>query len=219
MLRLLVLLLVLFNALYFAWSHRMLAPYGYAPTQQSEPERLSQQIRPEALTILPPEQARQIDTAARSADRAALCLQAGPFDAAQATALREALPAVLPAANWALEEVVEPARWIVYMGKYADAQTMARKRAELVLLDLRTEPLTNPELAYGLSLGGYASEARAQAELAVLVKRGVRTAQVVQERSQMSASQLRITSLDDAMRARLEELKPALAGRSLRPCN
>ena len=87
------------------------------------------------------------------------------------------------------------------------------------MLDLRTEPLTNPELAYGLSLGGYASEARAQAELAVLVKRGVRTAQVVQERSQMSASQLRITSLDDAMRARLEELKPALAGRSLRPCN
>jgi len=219
MLRLLVLLLVLFNALYYAWSHRMLAPYGYAPMQQSEPERLSQQIRPDALTILSPEQARQIDAAARTADRVALCLQAGPFDEAQAAALRQALPAVLPAANWALDEVVEPARWIVYMGKYADAQTLARKRAELVLLDLRTEPLTNPELAYGLSLGGYLSEAGAQAELAALVRRGVRTAQVVQERAQTRASQLRIAPLDDATRARLDELRPVLAGRSLQPCN
>ena len=214
-----ILLLALLNALYFAWSQRMLAAYGYAPAQQAEPERVSRQIRPEALTILSTEQARQVDAAAQSALGLAQCLQAGPFDAAQSAALRQAVQTVLPAGSWTLDEVVEPERWIIYLGQYADAQALAKKRAEMVALDLRVEPVAVPELAYGLSLGGYSSEAQANLELAALIKRGVRTAQVVRERAQTRTSELRIAPLDDAARARLEELKPALAGRSLRPCN
>ena len=53
MLRFLVLLLVLLNAVYFAWSQHMLQAYGFAPLQQGEPERLNQQIRPELLIIEP----------------------------------------------------------------------------------------------------------------------------------------------------------------------
>ena len=136
MLRLLVLVLVIVNAGYYAWSHHMLASYGYAPVQQSEPERLSQQIRPDALTILTTEQERQLDAAARTADKVAQCLQAGPFDEAQSAALRQVVQAVLPAGSWAFDEVVEPARWIIYMGQYADAQTLAKKRAELAALNL-----------------------------------------------------------------------------------
>lgn len=49
MLRLLVLLLVLLNAGYYAWSQGMLRSYGWAPVEQSEPQRLTQQIRPEAI--------------------------------------------------------------------------------------------------------------------------------------------------------------------------
>lgn len=51
MLRLLVLLLVLLNAAYYAWSHDMLRAYGLGPLRQAEPQRLQQQIRPEALVI------------------------------------------------------------------------------------------------------------------------------------------------------------------------
>ncbi len=51
MLRSLVLLLVLFNAVYYAWSNHMLQAYGFAPVQQGEPDRLNQQIRPELLII------------------------------------------------------------------------------------------------------------------------------------------------------------------------
>ena len=36
--------------------------------------------------------------------------------------------------------------------------------------------------------------------------------------SQSRANLLRLAQVDDALRARLGELKPALAGRSLRPC-
>lgn len=51
MLRSLVLLLVLLNTVYYAWSQQMLQAYGFAPSQQGEPDRLRQQIRPEMLII------------------------------------------------------------------------------------------------------------------------------------------------------------------------
>ena len=82
-----------------------------------------------------------------------------------------------------------------------------------------TEPIENPALANGLSLGGFDSQEKAVSELAALVKRGVRTAQVVQERAGTHASMLRISQVDDAVRARIEELRPALAGKTLRPCS
>lgn len=62
MLRLLVLVLLLANAGYFAWTQGLLADYGYAPVIQSEPQRLTQQIRPEAMRLLTASEARQLET-------------------------------------------------------------------------------------------------------------------------------------------------------------
>ncbi|MHB1250411.1 MAG: SPOR domain-containing protein, partial [Polaromonas sp.] len=59
MLRLLVLLLLLANAGYYAWTQGLLAGYGFAPTAQAEPQRLAQQIRPEAMRLLGASEARQ----------------------------------------------------------------------------------------------------------------------------------------------------------------
>ena len=55
MLRLLVLLLLLANGAYFAWAQGHLLPWGYGPAQQAEPQRLAQQLRPEAARVLRPE--------------------------------------------------------------------------------------------------------------------------------------------------------------------
>lgn len=52
MLRLLALLLLLANGAYFAWSHDWLRLYGMGPVQQSEPQRVAQQIRPRDLLLL-----------------------------------------------------------------------------------------------------------------------------------------------------------------------
>jgi hypothetical protein len=61
MLRSLVLALLLANAGYFAWTRGWLADYGFAPAVQSEPQRLTQQIRPEAMRLLTLEEARQLE--------------------------------------------------------------------------------------------------------------------------------------------------------------
>lgn len=220
MLRLLVLLLVLLNAAYYAWSHDLLRAYGFGPVRQAEPQRLTQQIRPETLVIVSAGASRPAEAQPRAPapEAAASCLQAGLFDETQATALRQGAQAVLPAGTWSLNEVLVPPRWIIYMGKYADAQALARKRAELAALNLRVDVVSGPALAPGLSMGTFESQERAAIELAALVGRGVRTAQVVQETAESRASMLRITPVDDAVRARLDELQPVLAGKTLRPC-
>lgn len=215
MLRFLVLILLLANGLYFAWSQNLLQPYGFGPAQQSEPQRVAQQVRPEVLR-LSTEQAQQ--DAPPVAATTPVCLQAGLFDESQVAQLRTALEASLPAAAWQLNDVREPARWIVYMGEYESAQDLAKKRAELTALKLKVLPLINPDLEFGLSLGAFTTKAAADAELAVLTKRGVRTARVIEERPQVRGTMLRLPTADDAIRARLDDIKPALAGHALSVC-
>ena len=48
MLRIALLILLLANAGYFAWSQGALPSLGWAPQQHSEPERLQQQLHPDA---------------------------------------------------------------------------------------------------------------------------------------------------------------------------
>ncbi|MEK9803667.1 MAG: SPOR domain-containing protein [Curvibacter sp.] len=218
MLRLVVLLLVLLNAAYYAWSQGMLRSYGWAPAEQREPQRLEQQLRPQAIRILPPEEGRKAEQVALTPSRPLECLQAGWFDEAQTEALRKALDGLLPPTAWSLESSVEPARWIVYMGKFPNPTALERKKAELEKMKLRLYPLDNAELQPGLSLGRFDTEAQGQAELNALQKRGVRTARVVQERAEHRQSLLRIPAVDEAMKSRLEELKPALGEKALRGC-
>lgn len=212
-----MLLLVLLNAAYFAFTHDLLRPYGLAPVSQREPQRVTQQVRPELVRILSADEVRSGDT--QAAARPAECLQAGLLDDAQAAIVRKAAQDQLPTGSWLLDEVVQPARWIIYMGKYPDAQAMAKKRAELASLDLRFEPVTTAPLAYGLSLGGFDSESLARAELAKLAQRGVRTATVVQERAEVRGAMFKVPLADDALRGLLEGLKPMLTAHPLGACS
>ncbi len=218
MLRLLVLLLVLLNAGYYAWSQGMLRSYGWAPVEQSEPQRLTQQIRPEAIRILPADEGRRAEQVALTPPKPPECLQAGLFDEAQTETVRKALETSLPGGAWSLELMAEPARWIVYMGKFPNAAAQEKKKVELEKMKLRLQPLDNPELQLGLSLGRFETQAQAQTELNALQRRGVRTARVVQERPEIRQSQLRIPAADEALRPKLEEIKPALGDKTLRSC-
>lgn len=218
MLRFIVLALVLLNGLYFAWSQGLLRAYGFAPAQQTEPQRLGQQIRPDTVRLLTAQELSQSEAALRVTGKPAACLQAGLFDATQIAQLRRTLAVTLPAGSWTREETLEPARWIVYMGKYANTEELAQKRAQLASLNLKFEPLTNPALGLGLSLGGFNTQAAATAALEAFSRRGVRTARVVQERPEVSGTLLRLPAADEALRARLDELKPVMAGKAWSPC-
>ena len=244
MLRMLFIALLLANAGYYAWGHNLLASWGLAPAQEAETQRLSQQIRPEALNILPEPGAAPASYAAPvpAADAAGnstpdtpsallvptvlassptpaargVCLQAGALDEAQAEAWRRAARA-LPQGSWQLERSTTPARWMVYMGRFADNAVLAQRRAELKARNVAFDK-PGAALEPGLSLGRFTSEEAAQRALVTLSNQGVRTARVVEERPETSTYMLRLPLVDAGLQAQLDALRPALAGKPLRPC-
>lgn len=239
MLRVLVLLLLLANGGYYAWSQGLLRDWGLAPREQAEPQRVGEQLHPEWLRLLPPPGGRPAPppappeapppapASAREAQEAAPsvaahsapaeCLQAGIFDTAQADALRRAA-AALPEGSWRLEPATLPGRWMVYMGRFPDADQLAKKRAELRELGVAYDR-PNAALEPGLSLGRFSTEEAAQRGLTTLAAKGVRSARVVQERLDMPGFMLRLPEADARLRAQAEGLRGALAGKALRPCN
>lgn len=218
MLRLLVLALIFANGLFYAWSHGLLHAYGFGPVQQRETYRIDQQIRPEALRILTPAELKRAEAMAQADAAPKECLQAGPFDDTQVVALRRALESAMGQTGWQFDAVVLPARWIIYMGKFANAEGLAKKRGELQAMNLTPQGLTNPALEIGLSLGSFDSQAAATAELNRLAARGIRTARVVQERAEGRANQLKLPAVSESLKARLQEVKPAMAGKPFAAC-
>ena len=243
MLRAIVLVLLLANAGLWAWTRSGL---GHDAGSVAEPQRLAQQLHPQALQLhqlaedapaaapapVPRVQAPARASLAPAASEAApasapaaasapvvaaACLQAGPFDEHQASTLRSAA-AGLPAGSWRLDGTALPGRWMVYIGKLADADAVRAKRAELRELGVDTD---RPGAAFepGIALGRFSTEEAAQRALGELGRKGVRTARVVPERRDSSVYQLRLPQADAALRAQVLALGPALAGKPLHPCD
>lgn len=219
MLRLLALVLLLANGLYYAWGHELLRGYGFGPAQQSEPQRLAQQMAPEAVRLLSAAEFKRIEDEVTQDQAPKECLQAGPFDATQATALRQTLGQILPADSWVLEEAPVSARWIVYMGKYSAPDLLAKKRAEVLAMNLKPESLGNATLEPGFSLGVFAAKPDAETELARLASRGLHTARVVLEREARMSYLLRLPAVGAGLKPKVTELRSALGSQSLHSCN
>ena len=238
MLRLAVIALLLANAGYYAYTQGWLRSAGLVTPEQAEPQRLQQQIRPETLKVLraqgatnnptpPPAPAAApaadttasapAPTAAAPAD-AGECLQAGVFDDKQAAALRTAA-AALPAGSWSLEPTPITGRWMIYMGRFDDQDTLDKKRAELRARKVDFDR-AGGTLELGLSLGRFSTEEAAQRGLTALNAQGVRTARVIQERQAATGFILKLPAVTDAQRQRwLATLRPAMAGKTLGSCS
>ena len=67
MLRWMLALVVVANLLFLAWSQHWLAPLGLGPVSQSEPQRLSQQMHPEAIVRRPARPAASASAAPQGA--------------------------------------------------------------------------------------------------------------------------------------------------------
>ena len=236
MLRLAVIALLLANAGYYAYTQDWLRSAGLALPEQAEPLRMQQQIRPETLKVLrtqgttaaptPPPAAAAAPaadtgaaapTAAAPATDAGECLQAGVFDDKQAAALRTAA-AALPQGSWTLEPTPITGRWMIYMGRFDDQDTLDKKRAELRARKVDFDR-AGGTLELGLSLGRFSTEEAAQRGLTTLNAQGVRTARVVLERQAAPGFTLKLPAVTDAQRQQwLATLRPAMAGKTLGSC-
>ena len=217
MLRALVVLLLLANMAFFAWARGWLgAPPHHA---EREPERLAAQVRPEALSVVPPGSASAALQAARAA--ALQCLEAGPFADATVGAAEAAIgSAQLPEGSWARVNAASGAAlWLVYAGRYPDAALRKAREEDLRKLNLSVELIQSPaDLAPGLVLSRHASRDDAQAWLGARSATPLRGARVLQLPAPAPAWRLRVARADAEQAERLKALPgDALAG-GFRPC-
>ncbi|MFL6626464.1 MAG: hypothetical protein ACJ8G1_08485, partial [Vitreoscilla sp.] len=108
------------------------------------------------------------------------CSETPPLNDAEFATLKTTLgKAGLPESAIGERRQTKGGAWIVYLGKFADADARQDKLGELRKLDLKAEPVNSPvALAPGLSLGQFTSQGDAAARLAEVSKRGVHTARV-----------------------------------------
>jgi hypothetical protein len=232
MLRSIVALLVLANLGFWAWSQGWLAgPFGLGPAVQTEPHRTAQQVRPEAVRVLPPPAAdaaltqaaaaleRAAAEQAAAAQRASLvCLEAGPYAPTALDAVEQALAAVLPARGWVRTSREVGASYVVFIGPMASAESVKKKGDELRGLKLTFDELRLPGAREaGLALGRYETRAAANAALDGFDNRGVRTARVVVAREAGTEWRLRIDNAAPALAGQLRALKLPEGG--FAPCS
>lgn len=205
MLRWTVLLVLLANLAFYAWTQGWLdTVVGSSPQGEREPQRLQRQLRPESVQLLSPRVAA-VAAAAASAS-ATGCLEAGPYtDAELAAAQDRLLAAGVAASRWQTPAVQRPGAWLLYMGRFPDRDSLLRKQTELQRIHVAFEPVhDNPELAPGLSLGRFDDRAAADAALAQLTQRGVRTARVVTLAPPLTLHLLRIERAEPALQTQLQ---------------
>jgi len=108
------------------------------------------------------------------------CSETPPLNDAEFATLKAALgKAGLSDAAIGERRQTKGGAWIVYLGKFADADARQAKAAELRKLDLKADPVNSPVgLAPGLSLGQFTSQGDAAKRLDELGKRGVHSARV-----------------------------------------
>ena len=245
MLRWVITLLVLANAGFYAWTHGHLAPLGFAPTDQREPERLQAQIQPEAMRLLnapePPKPAPRAEAPLETPVESAAvestaphapapasepqlpptsCWFANGFTSAQIEPLKQqVLDLALPKGSWRVQETRSGGRWVVYMGRYND-ELMGKKKEELRELKVEFRTLSEPPLGPGLALGTFSTEAAAEQGLENVARKGVRSARVAKDREESVSYTLRLSEVTAEEREAVLGLGPEiLAGKSLQPCN
>ncbi|MFT3664057.1 hypothetical protein [Piscinibacter sp.] len=224
MLRTVVLLLALANALFFAWTQGWLAGAGgLRPHPEREPERLARQVHPEHIVVLPPGGAAGPEaTPASAPQQHGACLEAGPFAAgavASARAAVQSLQPALPPGSWQDVAVTRPGSWMVYMGRYPNREALAKKEEELKRTRVAFQPVDEPaEFTMGFSLGRHDTRDGAERALEQLGQRGVRSARVVELVAPATLHLLRVARADAALAERLSALRLPALGRGFAAC-
>lgn len=209
--RVVVLVLLAMNALFFIWSRGWLDSVTGLPAEAGrEPQRLAAQQHPERI--------QPLGAGAASALAQRSCLELGPLEGDAALAAAQA--ALKAAGAEAQVRSSEQAGvWIVATIKLADPEFRARKEATYKQLRLKFEPLEGlpaEEPAFVLSRHATQAEANAQAE--AFDKRGLKGLRVLNLQPAASRHTL-VVQADGLLAARLKASKDEVLAGGFRACS
>jgi hypothetical protein len=207
--RAVALLLVLANLALLAWSQ-------YAGNGDSEPVTLGKGLDSERLKVV-----RAADLPSPKAAKAAQrCLEWGSFTLADAPRAEKALEPLALGPRLAQRRGEETAGWWVFIPSQGNRAAAQKKAAELKGLGVDDYFIVEAEgpHRFAVSLGVFRSEDAAQARLAALRDRGVRSAQVGARETQVQKVWFQVKSAEPALEARLRDIAREVEGTELRAC-
>lgn len=215
MLRGLVLVLLVLNALFFGWTRGWLdAVVGIKAGGDREPERMALQFHADRVQLLSPQ--------AAAALRPSACLELGPFDSdAALQAAQGALErAGVPAGSWRVQVNEQPGVWAVATIRLGSKDFQARKEETYRKLKISYEFLQGPpEELPTLLLSRHASEKAAEAALDALSQRALKGLRVLPLQPAVKQQRLQFAQADGLMQARLQGLQDAALAGGVKACS
>jgi hypothetical protein len=218
-------LLLLANLGYFAWTN-------FGPGAASDENQLvEQQLNPQAIRLLSPEQvaalaAQRLKAAERaksspsSKPTVAACLELGAFNLADVPRAVQALEPLGLGARLAQRRTDDVASYWVFLPPQSTRQAANRKTAELRKLGVGDFFIVQEgsKFRFAISLGIFKTEEAAKARLAELRTKGVRTAQMGLRETPVQRVYFIIRDVPDALVPKLAEVRQEFPGAELKAC-
>lgn len=210
-------LLLFANLGFLAWSY-----FGAGPTL-SESQLVEQQLNPEAIRLLSAEQVAALAAARPKPPprpAVAACLELGAFNPADVARVQQALDPLALGPRLSQRRAEEIASYWVFMPQQRDRQAANQKAAELRKLGVEDFFVVqeDPRHRFAISLGVFKTSEAAQARLAELRAKGVRTAKVGPRETPVHKIYFTVREVPDALAAKLNEVRQSFPGSELKTC-
>lgn len=213
-------ILLLANGAFFAY-----AWYGPGARAGADAQIVGQQLNPGKIRLLASDQvsapARKPEPEPpKAAAMGAACLEWGALNGADVARAEQALAPLALGSKLTPRRQEDAAGYWVYVPPLASRQAATQKAAELKHLgvdDYFVVP-DDPKWRNAISLGVFKTEEAANARLAALRAKGVRSATAGARETQAGKTYFQVRDASPALAARLNELKQGFEGTEVREC-
>lgn len=227
MLKYLVIILLILNIILFGWIAGLFG--SEANRQALFDKRMSYQLHPEAIRVVPEQTAQIIasrvqagnqapTSSTHAAPSATLCLETGPLNASQSAQLQRIVGNMLPPNTWEIDTAKDVISWAVYIpaesNEYANTRKIELNRMQIDADIVRGKPEYEP----GLTLGLFNSQTNAQGLLQSIQNKGVTDARIQPWTYLPLGQLLRINQTTQTYKDLLDELISQTDIPALVPC-
>ena len=212
MMRVVVIVLLAVNALFFIWSRGWLDAVSGLPAQGGrEPQRVTGQQHPERITPL------AASAVAALAQKS--CLELGPLEGDAALAAAQAALKTA-GADAQVRSSDQAGVWVVATIKLADPEFRARKEATYKGLRINFEPLEGlPAEQPAFVLSRHATQAEANNQAEAFDKRGLKGLRVLALKAPQARHTLVIAQADGLLAGKLKASKDAAFAAGFKACS
>ncbi|MGP1679608.1 MAG: SPOR domain-containing protein [Burkholderiales bacterium] len=213
--RILFFILMLANVAFFAY-----AWFGSGAQAGGDAQIIGQQLNREKIRLLAPRQVNVFTRKPEPPKVAAVCIEWGALIGADAARAEQALEPLALGAKLTQHKLDEGAGFWVYMPPLASRQAATQKTGELKRLGVDDYFIMSddPKWRNAVSLGVFKTEEAANARLAALRAKGVRTAIVGAREAQSGKTYFQVREASPALVAKLNELKQGFPDTEVREC-